>query len=135
MAYIDINDYTAAHCESIAADDFDRYAERASEAVDAATGWAIKQAGLDTFGAFDTAQIKLACCLQAEYLYTVGIENALTGTGNGGTGGYVIGQTQIISGAQNADSAMQRVGGALCAAARAALFPTGLLYSGVVTLG
>ena len=133
MAYIDMNDYTAAHCESIAADDFDRYAERASEAVDIATGWKIKQAGLDSFGAFDVGQIKLACCLQAEFYWLNGIEGALTGDGAGGGQGYSIGKTQITAGtAATANSAAGKYSGGLCAAARATLFPTGLLYSGVI---
>lgn len=133
MAYITMEDYAASHCEAIDESEFDRYAERASEAVDIAAGWKIKRAGLDSFGAFDVGQIKLACCLQAEFYWLNGIEGALTGDGAGGGQGYSIGKTQITAGtAATANSAAGKYSGGLCAAARAALFPTGLLYSGVI---
>ena len=130
MSYITMEEYNALHGAAIDETEFDTYAEHASEAIDAACDWAIKRAGLDTFDAFDTAQIKLACARQVEYLWYNGIENALTGSGTGGAGGYVIGQTQITAGSQ-AGSAAQHTGGGLCAAAAQALIPTGLLYAGI----
>ena len=130
MSYITMDDYQAYGGEEIAVEDFPTFAERASEAVDAKTGWMVKQRGLDDFGEFDQQQIKLACCAQAEYLYYNGIETALGGMFASG-GGYTIGRTSITGGGSSAASTGGGTAGGLCAKALEALWITGLLYRGV----
>lgn len=131
MTLITIDDYIAYNGIDIAAADFQRFAARASEAVDAATGWKITQAGgLTDLCEFIQGQIKLACCAMAEYLYLEGEDAALDGAGNGG--GYHIGKASQTAG--NGASASSAGAGAslmLCQKAYMALVPTGLLYAGV----
>lgn len=120
-------DYMDYHGEHIPADEFDRYAARASEAVDAATGGRIARAGgIAALPEFAQAQVKLACCAQAEYLYLQGADAALDGVA---TGGYQIGKTYMY--ANSNSSAGGRLAGGLCRKAWHALASTGLLYSGV----
>lgn len=126
-AYITSEQYAAYHGEAIPTDLFPQYALRASEAVDAACHWAIGTRGFENFPAFDQAQIVLACCAQAEYLWLQGVETALAGA-NAGGGGYQIGKTQIVAGgAQLNPNESVRI---LCQKALDALWPTGLLYAG-----
>ena len=131
MAYITKSEYDAYLGEAIPADDFPRYAARASEAVDAACGWKIALAGLESFDSFDQTQIKLAVCAQCEALYLGGIENALGDSA--GTGGYYsIGKTSVMSyGGKQGSTGSGSAATQLCAKASGALFPTGLLYTGV----
>ena len=130
MAYITYADYTAYLGEAIPADDFPRYAARASEAVDAACGWKIASAGLESFDSFDQAQIKLAVCAQCEAYWVDGIESAL-GSSGGGASGYSIGKASVTARAASAVASASAGGTALCSKAVTALFPTGLLYAGV----
>ena len=129
MSYITMDDYIAYNGEEIPAEDLLRCIERASEAVDASTGWQIRRRGLDDFSDFDRQQIKLAVCAQAEYLYLAGVEAALD-SGMAAGGGYSIGKTSITGGGQGSSTG---AGGrrSLCNKALEALWITGLLYRGV----
>ena len=126
MRFISESDYMDYHGEDIPPDEFLRYAARASEAVDAATGGQIgRMGGLEALTGYVAAQVKLACCAQAEYLYLLGADAALDGVA---TGGYQIGKSQVIA---SGNSAGGRLPGGLCHKAWQALAATGLLYSGV----
>lgn len=134
MAYITMEDYAEYFGEEIPYEEFDRYAARASEAVDAACGWKITVKGFDNFDEFCQKQIKLAVCAQCEALYLGGIENALGDT-TGGGGYYSIGKTSIMSyGGQQSSTEAGSLSTQLCAKACNALFPTNLLYAGVAVL-
>lgn len=126
MKLISEFDYMDYHGENIPADEIDRYVARACEAVDAATGGQIgRMGGLAALSAYAAAQVKLACCAQAEYLYLQGADAALDGAA---TSGYQIGKSQVIAGGSSAGG---RLPGGLCRKAWQALAVTGLLYSGV----
>ena len=136
MAYITAVDYAAYGGMEIPDAEFAVYAERASEAVDAATGWKLAQMiDIDTgLNAFTLKQVKLACCAQAESLFLNGIEAALDGGGSADSG-YQIGKTSITKGPAGAGSSSGTGSAAgLCAKAWQALIPTGLLYTGVDAL-
>ena len=122
MSWITEMDYRNYDGERIPPEEFPRYAQRACEAVDAASGWKIARAGMDSFDDFVQRQICAAACAQAEFLWLHGAEAALDGSAHGG---YTIGKTQISGSA----SVLRR--GGLCAKALHALAPTGLLYAGV----
>lgn len=128
MNYITAADYAAYCGESIPEEEFERYAMRASEAVDAATGYRIARAGLSAFDEFDRGQIILAVCAQCEALYLGGIENALGDSAARGAY-YSIGKASIMSYGGGQSGGGSTVG--LCAKATQALFPTGILYAGV----
>lgn len=135
MAYITIENYTAYGGTEIPDAEFAVFAERASEAVDAATGWKLAQMpSVETLSAFILRQVKLACCAQAESLFLNGIEAALDGGGSADSG-YQIGKTSITKGPAGAGSSSGTGSAAgLCAKAWQALIPTGLLYTGVDAL-
>lgn len=131
MIFITVEDYLTYNGITISAADFPRFAARASEAVDAATGWKLTQAGgLSGYCSFIQGQVKLACCAMCEYLYLEGEDAALDGASSGG--GYHIGKASQTAG--NGSSASTAGAGAalmLCEKAYMALVPTGLLYAGV----
>lgn len=130
MTFITYEDYAAYNGIEIDAD-FPQYAARACEAVDAATGWQITQAGgIRDYIPFIRHQLRLAACAQCEYLYLEGADAALAGAESGG--GYHIGKASQTagSGASQASGAA-RGAGMLCQKALDALMPTGLLYAGV----
>ena len=135
MTFITHDDYIAYHGTPIPQEDFARFAARACEAVDAATGWQISleaaQHGdtLPGFPAFVIQQIKLAACAQAEYLYFEGEEAALSGFGDGGD--YRIGEAAHVARGASGGSTGASGKPMLCAKALDALSPTGLLYRGV----
>ena len=135
MAYITAVDYVAYGGMEIPDAEFAVFAERASEAVDAATGWKLAQMpSVETLSAFILRQVKLACCAQAEGLFLNGIEAALDGGGSADSG-YQIGKTSITKGPAGAGSSSGTGSAAgLCAKAWQALVPTGLLYTGVDAL-
>ena len=79
-AYITSADYSTTYKGApIAAADFDRFALRASDAIDKMTQQRIRTAGLASFSADIQASIKLATCAMAEGLYQV--DQATGGTG------------------------------------------------------
>lgn len=126
MRYISDFDYLDYHGENIPADEYDRFAARACEAVDVATGGQIGRAGgPDALPEYTAAQVRLACCAQAEYLYLQGADAALDGVAGSG---YQIGKSQVIAGGSSAGG---RLPGGLCRKAWQALAVTGLLYTGV----
>lgn len=130
MNLITIDDYLAYNGMEIPAEEFLQLAARASEAVDAATGWQITQAGgLSGYNTFIQGQIKLACCAQCEYLYLEGEDAALNGAGS--DGGYHIGKASQTAVRASTASQSGYGAGMLCGKALAALMPTGLLYAGV----
>lgn len=130
MTFIDINDYTEYLGEPIPSEDFPRYAARASEAVDAATGWRISARRLENFSEADQAQIRLAVCAQCEAYWLNGAETAL-GAAASGDGGYTIGKTNVYGMRGQAASVATSAVPGVCGKALQALFPTGLLYAGV----
>ena len=85
MMFIDAEIYAEYAGEAIPGDEFARYAARACEAVDAATGWKLTQMwdGGELPG-FVRKQVELACCAQAEYLYINGADTALDGVSGAG---------------------------------------------------
>lgn len=130
MTFITYEDYSAYNGMEISAEDFPQYAARASEAVDAATGWKLTLAGgIDGFSTFIRGQVVLACCAQCEYLYLEGADAALTGSESGG--GYHIGKASQTAGNGSRASGVDAGAGMLCQKAIDALVPTGLLYAGV----
>ena len=129
MAYITMEDYAEYFGEEIPNEEFDRYAARASEAVDAVCGWKIAAKGFDNFDEFCQRQIKLAVCAQCEAFWLNGIESALGDTG--GAEGYAIGKSSVTARASSTVTSASAGGTTLCAKAVTALFPTGLLYAGV----
>ena len=127
MLLVTASDYQDYHGEDIPSDEFLRYAARASEAVDAATGGRIVRAGGPAaLSEYEQAQVKLACCAQAEYLFLQGADAALDGVA---TGGYQIGKTYLY--ANSNSSASGRLAGGLCRKAWHALAAAGLLDAGV----
>lgn len=104
-------------------DEFDLYALRASEAIDAATMYKIPlfYKGVSSLSAFQAAQLIQACCAQAEYYGLIGIDSATDGSA---VSSYSIGKTQVSTTPGRAPSG-------LCPAARKALAMTGLLYAGI----
>ena len=134
MAYITAVDYAAYGGMEIPDAEFAVYAERASEAVDAATGWKLAQMiDIDTgLNAFMLRQVKLACCAQTESLYMNGIETALDGGSSSGDG-YHIGKASITVMRSSGSGGGSGTAG-LCIKAWQALVPTGLLYTGVDAL-
>ena len=130
MLFIDAEIYAEYDGEAITGDEFARYAARACEAVDAATGWKLSQMwDSGELPGFVRKQVELACCAQAEYLYINGADAALDGVSGAG---YMIGKTQVVV-AANAQSESVNAGG-LCRKAWSALAATGLLYTGVGVL-
>ena len=130
MTLITVEDYLTYNGIDIPAEDFLQVAARASEAVDAATGWQITQAGgLSGYSEFIQGQVKLACCAQCEYLYLEGEDAALNGAG--ADGGYHIGKASQTAGGASRSAQSGSGAGMLCNKALAALMPTGLLYAGV----
>lgn len=119
--YITMADYIDYRGEDI--DDFERYAQRACQAVDIATNYRLQKRWPDALADTVVRRVKLACCAQAEYLYLHGIEAAL-GTD---AGGYTIGKTTVHSDG----SAVSGNPGGLCPMAVRTLAGTGLLYTGV----
>ena len=133
MAYITIENYTAYGGTEIPDAEFAVFAERASEAVDAATGWKLAQMpSVETLSAFILRQVKLACCAQAESLFLNGIETALDGGSSSGDG-YHIGKASITVMRSSGSGGGSGTAG-LCVKAWQALVPTGLLYTGVDAL-
>ena len=66
MTFITYEDYAAYNGIEIADADFQQYATRACEAVDAATGWQITQAGgICFYNAFN------ACIIMCFFCYTI----------------------------------------------------------------
>lgn len=131
MTFIIYEDYAVYNGIEIAEADFQQYAARACEAVDAATGWQITQAGgICFYNAFIRRQLRLAACAQCEYLYLEGADAALAGAESGG--GYHIGKASQTAGSGAGASTGASTGaGMLCQKALDALMPTGLLYAGV----
>ena len=134
MASITAVDYAAYGGMEIPDAEFAVYAERASEAVDAATGWKLAQMiDIDTgLNAFTLKQVKLACCAQTENLFMNGIETALDGGSSSGDG-YNIGKASITVMRSSGSGGGSGTAG-LCVKAWQALVPTGLLYTGVDAL-
>lgn len=130
MTFITEEDYAAYAGETVPEEEFDRYAARACEAVDAATGWKITQAGIGSYSEADQAQIVLAACAQLEALWLNGIESML-GASAGSDGGYTIGKTNVYGMKGAGSNASVSAVPQLCGKAVHALFPTGLLYVGV----
>jgi hypothetical protein len=130
MTYITYDDYAAYNGIEISTEDFPQYAARASEAVDAATGWKLSMAGgIAGYSEFIRGQIILACCAQCEYLYLEGADAALAGAEN--VGGYHIGKASQTTGSGSRAAGVDAGAGMLCQKALDALMPTGLLYAGV----
>jgi hypothetical protein len=130
MTYITYDDYAAYNGIEISVEDFPQYAARASEAVDAATGWKLSMAGgIAGYSGFIRGQIVLACCAQCEYLYLEGADAALAGAESGG--GYHIGKASQTAGSGSMAAGVDAGAGMLCQKALDALMPTGLLYAGV----
>ncbi|WP_285012008.1 hypothetical protein [Lactococcus formosensis] len=78
------DEFMGEHVES---KDFTRFAKRASDVIDALTGWQILKIGLDKFTEDVQILIKKACCAQIEYYQLEGIE--LDATGNTESSGSV----------------------------------------------
>lgn len=124
-AYIISTDYSGTYKGApIAAADFDRFALRASDAIDKMTSQRIRTAGLASFDAETQDLIKRATCAMAEGLYQV--DQATGGTG------IVASSEKIGSYSYNLaqDAVNQRY---LDASVQALdyLATTGLLYSGL----
>lgn len=87
-AYVDEafydDEFMGEHVES---KDFPRFAKRASDVIDALTGWQILKIGLDKFTEDVQILIKKACCAQIEYYQLEGI--GLDATGNTESSGSV----------------------------------------------
>lgn len=119
--YITMADYDEYRGEDI--DDFERYAQRACQAVDIATNYRLQKRWPDALSETVVRRVKLACCAQAEYLYLHGIETAL----GADSGGYSIGKTHVEGSSTSVGSNL----GGLCPMAVRTLAGTGLLYTGV----
>lgn len=124
-AYITSEDYTGTYKGApIAAADFDRFARRASDALDRMTQQRIRTAGLASLSAETQASVKLATCALAEGLYQV--DQATGGTGvvasSEKIGSYSYNLAQDAVNQRYLDAGVQ---------AMDYLVNTGLMYSGL----
>ena len=131
MPYADYIFYTDTYLgNAIAEADFPRLAQRASEQVDHITRYRAAE-----YFAVDPDPISNATCAIAEILQQSERGNALNGGGSGSVQAETTGKHQItyadpINTAS--ETGQQAINELIMAAARRFLFPTGLLYRGVM---
>ncbi|MDL2293206.1 hypothetical protein LJC60_01090 [Ruminococcaceae bacterium OttesenSCG-928-D13] len=142
MAYITISDFAKYTTTEIPYTEFSQLADRASEIIDALTGYKIPGAGgLDTFPQFIRDQVKKAVCAQVETMDAQGGNDTVVGNGSDSNVKTAsVGKFSFSTGSKNGgadtSSGMEMLNGIpLSPLLKGYLWPTGLLYAGVVVCG
>lgn len=133
MAYIDAEYYNNVYKGVDAGEDFERYAERASDLIDQVTGYKI--ADLAALHPRIQELVKKATAAQVEFYALNGGPEGVDGSTDGSFSQVSIGAFQYQSGRINQQIPAGKQEHRLAPAALAYLEPTGLLYQGVRVYG
>jgi len=133
MAYIDAEYYNNVYKGVDAGEDFERYAERASDLIDQVTGYKI--ADLAVLHPRIQELVKKATAAQVEFYVLNGGPEGVDGSADGSFSQVSIGAFQYQSGHINQQIPAGKQEHRVAPAALAYLEPTGLLYQGVRVYG
>ena len=133
MAYIDAEYYVNVYKGVDAGEDFERYAERASDLIDQVTGYKI--ADLAALHPRIQELVKKATAAQVEFYALNGGPEGVDGSTDGSFSQVSIGAFQYQSGRINQQIPAGKQEHRVAPAALAYLEPTGLLYQGVRVYG
>src|SRR5690554_4202525 len=133
MAYIDAGYYNNVYKGVDVGEDFERYAERASDLIDQVTGYKI--ADLAALHPRIQELVKKATAAQVEFYALNGGPEGVDGSTDGSFSQVSIGAFQYQSGRINQQIPAGKQEHRVAPAALAYLEPTGLLYQGVRVYG